>query len=239
MSTATLAPAPPGLPANSGPADVIKWQRQCVLNGAYQLLGKIWMIVLEASKDANVPSRTVTDYLGTRIEFYNEAGGPGVVGPRIAQTGPNGALLILDPLTVEEPAGSGQFVVGLPRIPDPTWKPPVPTQRQLTSKRQYVPPRAPMIPQWLADRKDGYGGRARGQIRDDAGKPYLVCGPISQIVVRPMDDRNRVLPNGLIFKCLPSSQIAGVAGTVMDLLVDSLTGEAFLYGGRFQIDDVG
>ncbi len=239
MSTPTLTPAPPGLPASSGPADVIRWQRQCVQTGAYELLGKVWMIVFEAAKDAQVPSRSVTDYLGTRIEFYNDMGGPSVVGPRIAQTGPKGSLLVLDPLTVEEPKGSGQYVVGLPSIPDPTWKPPVPTPEQLTGDKPYVPPKAPMIPQRLVDRNDGWGGRARAQIRDDAGKRYLVCGPIKQIIVRPMDKQNRVLPNGLIYRCLPSTSIAGASATLMELLVDTDTGEAFFYGGSFTIDDVG
>jgi hypothetical protein len=95
-----------------------------------------------------------------------------------------------------------------------------------------------MIPQHLIDRGDGFGGRARGQIRT-ASSVYLVCGPIMQIVVRPMDQQNRILPNGLIFKCLPSTALPGAQSTLMDLLIDVNTGESFLYGGRFEIANPG
>lgn len=225
MTTSTLVSAPA---ANAGPADVIAWQHDCIRAGQFQVLGKIWMINLEASAGAQVPGKNVASLLGTRIEFYNEFGGPEVVGPMIAQTGPKGSLLILDPIV--RPDG----IVGLPDIPDPTWKPPIPTKRQITSKNPFVPPKAPMIPQHLIDRGDGHGGRARGQIRAGAST-YLVCGPVVQIVVRPMDSNNVVQPNAMILKCLPSTALPGANATTMDLLIDSATGEAFLYGGRFEV----
>jgi len=248
MATATLTV--PSAPGSSSAADVIAWQKERMNAGAFEVLGKIWMISLEASKDAQVPGKPVANVLGTRIEFYNEMGGPDVVGPRLAQTGAKGALLILDPIVRQD------GVMGLPDIPDPTWKPPIPTPSQISYQPPsrpknapknwrppkppdtYVPTRAPMIPQHLIDRGDGFGGRARGQIRAGAST-YLVCGPVAQIVVRPMDQQNRILPNGLIFKCLPSSPIAGVQGTLMELLIDSVTGEAFFYGGRFEISNPG
>ena len=220
----TIAP----LAANAGPADVIAWQMDCKRAGQFQLLGKIWMINFEASAGAHVPGKNVADQLGTRIEFYNESGGPEVVGPEIAQTGPKGSLLILDPIVRADGA------VGLPDIPQPDWKPPVPNKKQLTGKVAYTPPKAPMIPQHLIDRGDGFGGRARGQIKAGSAT-YLVCGPVVQIVVRPMDEQRRILPNAMILKALPSSPLAGVQATLMELLIDSATGEAFLYGGRFEV----
>lgn len=230
MATATLTA--PIAPSSSGPADVIAWQKERMNAGAFEVLGKIWIISLEASRDAHVPNRSVADMLGTRIEFYNDLGGTDVVGPRIAQTGAKGSLLILDPIVRHD------GVMGLPDIPDPTWKPKVPTAAQLTGNKPYTPAKAPMIPQHFVDRKDGFGGRARGKIRAGAST-YLVCGPVSQIVVRPMDQQNRILPNGLIFKCLPSTPLPGAQSTLMDLLVDSVTGEAFFYGGRFEISNPG
>lgn len=219
MTTTAIAPS---LPASSSPADVIFWQGECIRSGAFQILGKIWMIALEAAAGAHVPGKSVADRLGSRIEFYNSLGGPDVIGPRIAQTGPKGNLLILDPFVRDD------GTVGLPDIPDPTWAPPIPTEKQLTGIKAYVQPKAPMIPQHFVDHKDGYGGRARGQIR--AGSTvYLVCGPVSQMVIRPIDEQNRILPNGLILKALPWN------GTQMELLVNPQNGESFLYGGRFEI----
>jgi hypothetical protein len=224
MTTALVSP----LQANAGPADVIAWQRECVRNEQYQILGRVWMIALEASAGAHVPGRNVANALGSRIEFYNDRGGTDVIGPHIAQTGPRGSLLLLDPFVRYD------GVVGLPDIPQPDWTPPIPKSSDLTSTKAYVPPSAPMIPQHLIDRGDGHGGRARGQIR--AGSSiYLVCGPVVQIVVRPLDEQNRILPNALILKCLPSSAKAGVQATLMDLLIDAQTGEPFLYGGRFEV----
>lgn len=226
MQALTIASAP----LSSAPADVIAWQRECMQTGSFQVMGKIWMITLEASGGAHVPHKSVADQLGSRIEFYNEQGGPDVIGPRIAQTGPRGSLLILDPIVRDG------GVMGLPDIPDPTWIPPVPTIAQQEGRAEYTPQKAPMIPQHLIDRKDGFGGRARGQIKAGAST-FLVCGPVVQMVVRPMDNEQRILPNGLIFKCLSSSTIAGVRGNQMELLIDSITGEAFLYGGRFEISN--
>lgn len=234
MTTALVSPPA----ANAGPADVIAWQRECIRAGSFQVLGKIWIVNLEASAGAQVPGANVANRLGSRMEFYNESGGPEVIGPMIAQTGPKGSLLILDPIV------RADGIVGLPDIPQPDWKPPIPKASEISwdpkkhpkgaKPKPYVPPRAPMIPQHLIDRGDGFGGRARGQIRAGAST-YLVCGPVVQILVRPMDANNCVLPNALILKCLPSTPIAGANATLMDLLIDSATGEAFLYGGRFEV----
>jgi hypothetical protein len=222
----------PSAPASTAPADVIAWQKERMAAGQFEILGKIWMINLEASAGAHVPGKSVSDMLGSRMEFYNDMGGPDVIGPRIAQTGARGQLLILDPIVRHD----GR--VGLPDIPDPKWQPKTPSNDELTGKVAMKPQRAPMIPQNIIDRGDGFGGRARGQITAGAST-YLVCGPVVQIVVRPMDNQQRILPNGLIFKCLPSSTIAGVKGTDMELLIDANTGEAFLYGGRFEISNPG
>ena len=224
MSATSVSP----LSANAGPADVIHWQHECIRNGQFQVLGKIWMITLEAAAGAQVPGRNVSDRLGSRIEFYNDRGGPEVVGPQIAQTGPRGSLLILDPFVRADGA------VGLPDIPMPDWAPPVPSEAELTGAKAYQPPVAPMIPQPLIDRGDGYGGRARGRITAGAST-YLVCGPVAQIVVRPMDEQQRILPNAMILKCLPSTPVPGTQATLMDLLIDAHTGEAILYGGRFEV----
>lgn len=284
MATATLIPAPS---AGAKPADVIAYQRECMQASQYEVLGKIWMLNFEAAAQAQVPNRSVAQMIGTRLEWYSAIGGTQVFGPRIAQTGPRGSLLILDPIVSRECQNctgkqisngavhklrylgdicplcgqvSPKFVVGLPHIPDPQWVPPIPTDDQISwsppppprnrdgsIKKNYKPPKAPdfskpaqapMVPQNLVDHKDGFGGRARGKII--AGNTtYLVCGPVVQITVRPLDKENRILPQGLLFKCLPSTPMPGLNSTLMELLIDTATGEAFLFGGRFEIGNPG
>src|SRR5947209_13289799 len=114
------------------------------------MLGYIWKIVLEASHGAAVPQMSVSNSIGSCLEFYGYGNMLGQVKyPRIAQTRDRSTLLAIEPfrkLAVE----ARRIVdkgVGLPDIPDPTWTPPVPTAEQLQST---VPvPQARMLPQHL------------------------------------------------------------------------------------------
>lgn len=185
--------------------DLLNWQDEQTKTGNYEFLGKVWLIVLEAAKGAAVPEPSVASVLGTRLEFYGE-------GLPVAQTRDHSSLLLLSP--VVRPDGT----VGLPDIPDPTWKPPIPTAAQVEGN--YVAPDAPKIRQLLED-------RARGQLK---GTDYLVFGPVAQILIRPEG-----IPEGWIARCFgdPGS------GTQMELLVSKRTGKAFLIGGRYQIERCG
>jgi hypothetical protein len=154
--------------------------------------------------------------LGVRMEFGDHgARGPEVM-PRIAQTKDRSTLLLLDPVVRRD----GK--VGLPDIPDPTWIPPlhIPSKAEQEGKETYTPPSAPMLRQELAD-------RARGQVK---GTRFLVFGPVSQILIRPEG-----IPEGWIAYCGSSSAAPGVDGTQMEMLIDQDNGQAFFFGGRFQI----
>lgn len=208
----------------ASPADMLNWQAEEIKQGRYEYIGKAWCIVLEVSRDAGVPEPPVAQVLGSRLEFY---GG----GVPLGQSLDHSTLLLLG--AVVRPDGS----VGLPDIPDPTWKPPVPRREDIEGtavfegkgkkRRQvgvkggnYTAPQAPMIPQKFED-------RARGMLR---GTDYYIFGPVVQVLIRPEG-----LPEGWIATCGADP----ATGTQMELLISRSTGRAHLYGGRFQISRVG
>ena len=200
-------------PIINSPADTLAWQTDRILHNDYELLGRAWVIVLEASHGAGTPQASVANTLGSRIEFYgNDKRKGNSLMPRIAQTRDRSTLLLLDPIINTE----GR--VGLPDIPDPSWEPPIPTEEQVTG--DYRPPAAPMLKQEFAD-------RARGQLK---GTRFLVFGPVAQILIRPEG-----LPEGWIAECAGALN----TGTQMELLIDQDTGQAHFFGGRYRIDRVG
>jgi len=202
----------------------LNWMGEQIRERKYEMLGYVWKVVLEASRGAATPQAQVAATLGSCMEWYGMEKFQGKNHlPRIAQSLDRSALLLLDP--IKRPDGS----VGLPDLPDPSWKPPIPTNDQLTGKAKYTPSQAPMIPQHLYE-EDDQGkpiGRARGQL---TGSRYLVCGPVSQILVRPMKG-DEVMPTAWILQCKANNG----DGTQMEMLIHQETGEAFFYGGTFQI----
>ncbi|HLW53238.1 MAG TPA: hypothetical protein VKW06_10385 [Candidatus Angelobacter sp.] len=202
----------------SNPADVLRWQAEQIQQGQYDLLGRVWVIVLADAAGGNLPAKAIRNVLGNRLEFYGYDGRSGnPLLPRIAATKDKGTLLLLDPFTRQDGA------VGLPDIPDPTWEPPIPTAAQLAfdpskqkKEKPYIPPRPAMIRQELAE-------RARAMLK---GTRYMVFGPVMQILVRPEG-----IPDGWILQC--GGEVH--SGRSMELIVNLDTGAAFLYGGRYQI----
>lgn len=191
-------------------ADILNWQSEQIKTQQNEYIGKVWMIILEASKDAAVPDRSVTGVLGTRLEFYAD-------GLPIAQTLDHSTLLLLAPVKRKD------GLVGLPDIPDPTWTPPIPKPHEiegLAPGKYYQPPEAPRIAQRLED-------RARGQLK---GTDYLVFGPVAQILIRPEG-----IAEGWIAECFANP----ADGTQMDLLISKSSGRAHLFGGKYRISRVG
>lgn len=213
MATSTMV--------TNSPADIIAWQAEQVRNRNYELIGHIWKVVLEASHGAAVPQQRVANVVGTCLDWYGyeNVNGKNLL-PRLAQSRDRGTLLLLDP--VKRADGK----VGLPDIPDPNWVPRKPTKLELQTT---VPlQKAPMIPQHLYEEQSGQPiGRARGQLK---GTRYLVFGPVVQILVRPMVD-NKLIDEGWFFQC----GVDKSNGTHMEMLIDQDTGEAFFFGGQFQI----
>lgn len=213
MATSTLV--------TNSPADQLNYQAEQVRTKNYELVGHIWKVVLEASHGAATPQKSVASAVGCALDWYGyeNVNGKNLL-PRIALARDRSTLLLLDP--VKRADGK----VGLPDIPDPTWIPRKPTKAELQTT---VPlQQAPMIPQHLYEEVNGQPtGRARGQLK---GTRYLVFGPVVQILVRPMVD-NKLIDEGWFFQC----GVDNSNGTHMELLIDQDTGEAFFYGGKFQI----
>ncbi len=209
-----------GAALTSSPVDFLAWQDEQIRTGQYDLMGRVWVIVLEAAKGAAVPEKKVADKLGVRLEFYGYDGQTGVpLMPQIAVTKDKSTLLLLDPIRRQD------GVVDLPDIPDPTWTPPLPKKEEICfdpSKQKndktkaYKPPKPGMVSQSLAQ-------RARAQVR---GTRYLVLGPVMQILVRPDG-----IPEGWILQCGGDLR----SGHEMELVVNQDSGQAFFYGGRYQI----
>jgi hypothetical protein len=208
MTTAALVrPA-----ANAQVVDILRWQDDVVHSGQHTLIGRVWRIVLEASRDAAVPETFVTNQLGVCMDFYNASD-----ALPIAQTLDQSTLLFLAPFKRRD----GR--VGLPDIPDPRWKAPTPKKSEIVNLPKgkfYTPPLPPMVEQ-------GFEKRARGVLR---GSTFLVFGPVAQILVRPEG-----LAEGWIIACTTDP----VSGSSMELLIDRNTGKAHLYGGKFVIQRIG
>lgn len=196
----------------NSPASILAWQKERINTSDYEMIGRVWVIVLEASRDAAVPQASIANTQGTRLEFYgNDRRGHSLM-PRIAQTRDRSMLLLLDPIV--RPDGA----VGLPDIPDPEWVPEIPTEEEVTG--DFKPKPTPMLRQDLAQ-------RARGQLK---GTRFLVFGPVAQVLIRPEG-----VAEGWLAECTGD----GATGKVMELLIDQDTGQAHFFGGRYRIDRAG
>jgi len=226
MSTATM-------PTDSV-ASTISWQADQLRSQNYELLGHIWKVVLEVSRGAAVPQHSVAQTVGSSMDWYGMENYQGQnLLPQIAQTRDRSSLIVLDPII--RPDGQ----VGLPDIPDPHWLPGAPSPEDICwdpSKHRkgakppvWKPKQAPMVPQHLYEEDAAHRpmGRARGQM---VGTRFLVFGPVVQILVRPVKD-NKLLSEGWILTCGGDP----ATGKMMEMLIHQDTGQAYFYGGKFQI----
>lgn len=197
-------------PAKSlSPADVLQWQDEILRLRQTEFIGRIMKIQFEAAKDAPVPENSVTSKMGVCLDWY------GVTGPSLAQSLDHSALILLSPILRSD------GTVGVPDMPDPLWIPPIPKREEienLPAGKYYEPPKPRMIAQKLED-------RARGMWKD-----YYLCGPVSQILVRP---------EGLAEGWIILAHAEPRNGTQMELLIHRNTGRSYLYGGRFEISRIG
>lgn len=186
----------------SNPADILALQNQLIRTGQNQFLGAIWKIVFEASRDSNVPNRNITDNMGVVFDFYQKA-----TRPKLAQAG--GMLLCMSPIMRSD------GYIGLPDIPDPSFVPPMPTEKEMLSGTW-----RPQAPRMV---KQKFSERTAGKLR---GTNYLIFEVVSQILVLPEG-----LAEGWLIECGGNP----ADGTHMCLLVDEKTGEAHFYGGQWHI----
>ena len=200
----TRAPDIPGM---------VEYQRDLIRRADYETLGRVKCIVIDPEAQGNMPTGAVTEFHGRRLDFYGQ-------WPLIAQSRDHSTLLLVGhkwgPAFLL-PGGK----VGLPDIPDPTWKRPAPSDAEFQSPT-FRPPEAPLIPQKLSE-------RARGVV-PATNTRYFVCGPIAQILVKPDD-----LPIGLLIHAFGG----GPDGRRMEVFIDQTTGEGFLLFGRYEIRRAG
>jgi hypothetical protein len=196
----------------NSPASILAWQKERVNTSDYEMIGRVWVVVLEAASGAAVPGKAITNTQGLRLEFYGNSKRGHSLMPRIAQSRDRSTLLLLDPIT------RADGTAGLPDIPDPEWVPEIPTEDEVTG--DYKPKATPMLKQELAQ-------RARGQLK---GTRFLVFGPVAQVLIRPEG-----VAEGWFANCTGDA----ATGKQMELLIDQDTGEAYFFGGKYRIDRAG
>lgn len=206
----------------STPADELKYQNELVRTGNYLPLGRMRMISIEPNKDCP-PLPTwdpVMKKWGRLIQFRDQ------VLP-IAQSRDRSMILITAPLL------NAQGRVALPDVPQPDWTPPPPTKEEIegrevkdpsTGKTHREPVQrknvdAPMIPQSLSDRADGFVN----------GTYIYHFAPVTRIMFQP-EFNNAMLGTFWKIICTPRFD-----GTHVTFLVDKKTGEAHFFGGSYEI----
>ena len=127
-------------------------------------------------------------------------------GPLLAFSKDHADLLLPDGVPLE-----------LPNIPDPLWVPKQEDQKVIEAPG-WKPQKAPMIKQSWVD-------RATGKFVD-CGETWVIFQPVIQVVYRLF----RQATYGMV-KCKPQPW----QGTRTALLVDPKTGQAYFYGGTFEI----
>lgn len=221
----------PGLAA--GLAEWLAYADKLVETGQFEYLGKAKVIVVEAAKGAAVPGLAETTKVGVRLDWRNDDSVPGRIQEnfiRIGQSFDRRLLVALDPVVRRD----GK--VGLPDIPDPGWHPGQPGRLIKSGKLKgkyeatedevnaWDPGRPPMIEQRLRDRATGFVD----------GTKMLCFQPVHQVMFQP-EIGGALQATYWTVECGhdPANR------TQMAFLVDTETGRAYFYGGRFQLNAVG
>jgi hypothetical protein len=219
--------------ANASLVDILNYQDALKRAEQYEFLGRMKILVVEASAGASVPGVAETSRVGVRFDWRNEPGrdGTGYVENfiPIAQSLDRQMLLALAPVVRRD--GN----VGLPDIPDPAWMPGMPTPEQIAPpmvkdpKRGWIvkdtgakfsPNSPPMIPQPLEQRGV--------QLID--GTQILVAQPVTQIMFQPEIGGGLAATYWSIVGAFDPATRTDLA-----FLVDRRTGDAHFFGGRYTI----
>lgn len=175
---------------------VVEIQTQRIQTQEYKALGRVVWVSMELQLDH--PPTQKEKLLDARFDFQDQ-------GPLLALSVDHADLLL--------PSG----IVPLPQIPDPTWVPRTPTQKEIEAK-DWKPPVAPMIEQHWTDRPCSTFG---------AGKEiWIVFRPIVEVWYRPFGVATyaKVL-------CKPQAW----TGERTALCIQPETGKAHFFGGVFEI----
>ena len=176
--------------------DVLKLQRERVRRGEFTLLGRLVKVVLEPARNAPLPPREQTRVLGVSLDWQD-------IGPTLGLSFDQQDLLIVAP------------VPPLPKIADPTWKPPLGVDTYGAPLPGFTPQAPPLIEQ-------RYENFTNARVRNST---FLVFSPVAQVLFRML--------SAPAFRIIKGS--AGFDGTQLTLLIDPTTGEGHFYGGRFII----
>lgn len=222
------APSRPG--AGATLADIFDYQRRMVDTNNFEFLGRMKRIVLEAEENARTQPQNVTDKLGHVLEWYNQPHPKGGVVQNylpIGQTYDRKMLLALEYAMTRDLNGRLTPEVGLPYMPDPSWKPQNPVSTEQAEEwaaeaaqglRTIGGP--PMIPQNL------------NQLTNKMiqGTQFLVFQPIAQVLVQLAIGGELRAEYATI-----KMQFDPATRTWPAFLIDRQTGEAHFYGGRYEL----
>lgn len=193
-------------------ADLLKYQRDLVRTQNFIPLGRAKQIAIGPS-DFWRPTQ-VDDYLAKFGRFMELRNSPLPLGQQ------SGLLLVTAPMVQMD----GR--VGLPDVPNPSWKPPAYTEEEVTGKVQRDPAKdkPPMIQQRLTDRCE----MVDGQPAVLEGTDFLIFQPVVSVVFQPELDKKMVAE-------LWTIEFRPLNGRHCALLVDHKTGETHFFGGAFEI----
>jgi len=197
------------------PADLITYQRELVRTHQFEPLGRINKIAIAPSDQWAPIDDPIIRKWGRLMEFRSQ-------WLPLAQSADRTMLLIPAPMMDK----SGR--IGLPDLPDPTWRPDpwTPEESQGLKERPFEKDLARMIPQRLEDRAE----RPNGRLGKLEGTNFLVFQPVINIVFQAEKDRQLVAQMWTI-----QAQYDPGTRTHMALLVDPRTGESLFFGGRYDI----
>jgi len=229
MSTAVQAVPRPN--AGAALADILAYQRALVDTGQYEYLGRMKRVVLEAEEGARTQAAAVTSKLGHCLEWYDQRhpkGGTIRNYVPIGQSPDRKMILALEPILKRDLLGRLTPEVGLPDLPDPTWKPGQAwgstSEYEALVAKGFNPLDPPMVAQNLNQLSD----------KIVAGTNFLVFQPVVQVLFQP--EINQVL-QATYWTLLCSYDAA--TQTHPALLIDRVTGAAHFYGGKFEVVPVG
>lgn len=204
-------------PTSNSDADLIQYQRDLVRTQTCIPLGRALQIAVGPSDNWRPKEKDAYVAKYGRHMILRDNPLP------IAQQA--NLLLVTAPLTLMD----GR--VGLPDIPDPDWVPPDYTEDEVTRKviRDPAKNRPPILTQRLTDRCE----MMDGQPAVLAGTNFLIFQPVLFVIFQP-ELNKEMAPEVWTIKFRPT-RTAGGDDRHCAFLVDHRTGEAFFFGGTYEI----
>ncbi len=196
-------------------ADILKYQSDLVRTKNYQPLGRMLQIAVGPSGYWD-PAKHVGDPIlvkfGRFIEFRNQPMPLGMCAGQI--------------LVCSDVRRQADGRPGFPDLPDPSWKPELWTEDEVTGRvaRDPAKNRAPLIPQRMTDRCEQWKGEPA--VMD--GTDFLIFQPVERITFQPEKD-------GELQAEVYQLVLSPLEGRHCSFLVDHKTGKCHFLGGSFEV----